>query len=506
VPNLAEPLFVEPSWISLVPAVVTVALAFATRQVLLALLAGVATASAVLFLQTGAPGDLNPLRRFLLPLLASESFAPVLLVYLLCLGGVIGVWTKTGAALFFARRVRERHRGDSRSALFLAWLLGVVFHQGSSVGTVIAATTAKPASDPQRVSHEELAYVVDSTSGPAATLIPLNAWPVAVGAMLAGTIAPIPNAREGTLWFVAAIPFNFYAILAVASTLLFAFGLLPWIGASMRAAIARARTTGQLDAPDAEPVFLTEVEPGAGTPGYSPGLVDFLAPLAALVAVAGTPLVAAELARAGWLGTPWSAAVAAVQAWPTAPDTWLLEGFGAALLVAAAVPLARGLSLSQVLDGVVAGCRGMTSGALLLALAIALAAACKELQGAAYVAELIGDTLPLAALPAALMLVCAALSFAAGTWWGTYALVLPIAMPLAYELHADPAFVKVCFGAVIGGALYGDQCSPLSDSTVLAAMFSGADVMDHVRTQLPIATITALLAALASTVAALAVL
>ena len=490
---------VDPSWTSLLPAAVTVALAFSTRQVLLALVAGIATASVVLFAQTRAPEDLNFIRRFVLPELGSQGFAPVLLIYLLCLGGILGTWTKTGAALLFARRLGQRCAGDSRSALLLAWLLGVIFHQGGTVTTVITATTAKPVADPQRVSHEELAYVVDSTTTPAATLIPLNVWPVAIGAMLAGTIAQIPSTDAGMSWFLSSIPFNFYAIFALCFTLLFAFGMLPFVGRAMRAAIARARTTGALDGPDASPVLGVDVEPSVGTPGYEPTAGEFWVPVLVLASVTGAPFLLSALVRSGAIAVG-GAAGAMLEA--VGSGQWMFEGFSLALLAAVGIPLARGLPLSDALDGVVAGCRSMTSGALLLALALVLAAVSRELRGAAYLAQLVGDAVPLVALPALLMFACSALAFASGTWWGTYAVALPVAIPLAYQLHPDPGFLHICFGAVIGGAIYGDQCSPISDSTILAAMFSGADVMDHVRTQIPLATAAALLAGLSSTAAA----
>ena len=110
-----------------------------------------------------------------------------------------------------------------------------------------------------------------------------------------------------------------------------------------------------------------------------------------------------------------------------------------------------------------------------------------------------------AALPAILAALCMLIAFATGTSWGTYAVVFPIAMPLAWALAPDPTYVQICFGAVLGGAVFGDQCSPISDTTILSSMFSGCDLMDHVRTQLPLALGAAALGVLCSTVAAFVV-
>ena len=167
----------EPTWLSLLPAIVTIGLAFVTRQVLPALFAGVLTGSAVLFWQSGDWADLNPITRLFLPSLGSTGYAQILLIYLSCLGGLIGIWTRTGAARHFAEWVGERLAGGRSSSLFFAWLLGCVFHQGGTVSTVLTGSTVKPVADANRVSHEELSYVVDSTASPVATILPFNAWP-----------------------------------------------------------------------------------------------------------------------------------------------------------------------------------------------------------------------------------------------------------------------------------------------------------------------------------------
>ena len=109
-------------------------------------------------------------------------------------------------------------------------------------------------------------------------------------------------------------------------------------------------------------------------------------------------------------------------------------------------------------------------------------------------------------LPAMLTILCMVIAFSCGTSWGTYAVVFPVAMPLAWSLQENPEYVAVCFGAVLGGAVFGDQCSPISDTTILSSMFSGCDLMDHVSTQLPLALAAAGLGAIASTFSAWLVL
>jgi Na+/H+ antiporter NhaC len=455
----------DPTWLSLLPALVTIFLAFATRQVLAALFAGILTGSAVLLLQGSGPAEANPITRFLLPAIGSKGYAKILLIYLWCLGGLIGIWGKTGGAHHFARTVGNWMSRGPRSSLLFGWLVGILFHQGGTVSTVLAGTTAKPVADRHRISHEELSYVVDSTASPVATLIPFNAWPAYVAALVAGTIPLLPDEAASYRFFLSSIPFNFYALFAVLATLLFSLGVLPWVGGTMARARRRARESGALDAPGARP-FLFPEEPGEpgelAAAGYQPSIADFAVPIGVLLGVAILPFMFFEMDR-------------------------INEAFLLCVLSAMVLARARGMSLGVILDGFLTGCRNMTIGAIVLGLAVTLGTVSRELGTATWVVQAIGETLPRVGLPAILMALCMGIAFSTGTSWGTYAVVFPVAMPLAYAVDPDPLYVQLCFGAVLGGAVFGDQCSPISDTTILSSMFTGCDLMDHVKSQIPLA-------------------
>jgi Na+/H+ antiporter NhaC len=464
----------DPSWLSLLPALVTIVLAFATRQVLVALFAGILTGALVLYAHTGRPSDLNFIHRFLFPALGSESYARILLIYLWSLGGLIGLWEKTGGARHFAESVGGRLARGPRSALLFGWVLGCVFHQGGTVSTVLTGTTVKPVADRNRVSHEELAYVVDSTASPIATILPFNAWPAYVAGLVVGTIELFPDTDAGIGFFFASLRFNFYGMFAILSTLLFALGLLPWIGGTMARARDRARASGALDAPDAEPMLPTSPDVHAHTTGYTPSLLDFAVPVGVLLSVAVLPYL---LFRSNWID----------------------EAFVSCALSAMLVAKARGMRLGDVLDGFVRGCQSMTIGAIILGLAVTLGQVAKDLHTAQYLVATVGQVVPPSALPALLTVLCMGIAFATGTSWGTYAVVFPVAMPLAYALNPDPLYLQICFGAILGGAVFGDQASPISDTTILSSMFTGCDLIDHVKTQLPLALAAATLGAICST-------
>ncbi|MFO1054581.1 MAG: Na+/H+ antiporter NhaC family protein [Planctomycetota bacterium] len=481
----------EPSILSLLPAVVAIVLAFTTRQVLLALFAGILCGSLVVLIDQ--PGtDANPLERFFFPAIGSKGFARILLVYLWCLGGLIGIWSKTGAATWFAERVGARVVRGPRSARFFAWLLGMVFHQGGTVSTVLAGTTAKPMCDKHRVSHEELSYIVDSTASPVATVLPFNAWPAYIAPLVAGSIPVLtrsdPDVQlQDAVWFYfRALPYNFYGIFAVISTLLFSLCLLPWIGKTMALARTRALATGRLDREGAEPMVVTDADAAAKErhSGYRPALIDFAAPILVLIGVAVIPRL---LQSFGWVRN----------------GDWISEAFALSVLTAVLICWRRGMPLAAVIDGFVKGCGAVTIGALILALAVTIGEVSKQLHTADWVVARLHDNTPAILLPAALTFVSMAIGFATGTSWGTYAVVFPLAMPLAWAMRPDEHYALVCFGAVVGGAVFGDQCSPISDTTILSSMFSGCDLLDHVRTQLPLALAVAACAAIASTLCVL---
>jgi Na+/H+ antiporter NhaC len=468
----------DPTWLSLLPALVTIALAFATRQVIPALFAGIVTGSLVLFATTGVASDLNFISRFFLPAIGSHKYAQILLIYLWSLGGLIGIWEKTGGARHFAERVGLRYSKSRRGSLFFVWLLGCIFHQGGTVSTVLTGSTAKPVTDRFRVSHEELSYVVDSTSSPVATILPFNAWPIYVGGLAAGTIALVPDDAAGFSLFLRALPFNFYAIIAVISTLLFALGWLPWIPGPMAQARRRVQDGGPLDRPGANPMLVEAPSFAEDDPSdYRPHLADFLVPLGLLLAISAIPVT---------LGL----------------GSYVNEAFMTAVLSAILIARLRGMTLATILNGLVDGCAKMTIGAIVLGLAVTIAEVAKSLDTAGYLVGIFGGSLPPVALPALLMLLCMLIAFATGTSWGTYAVVVPIALPLAWALQPDANYLAICLGAVLGGGVFGDQCSPISDTTILSSMFSGCDLMDHVKTQLPMALVAAALAAVCATVAA----
>jgi len=463
---------------SLLPAVFTIVICFLTRNVLLALFLGIFSGGLII-------GQLNVINEFFIPSLGSENYAQLLLVYLWALGSLLGLWNRNGGARFFAETLAKRFVNSRTSAKVFAWVLGIVFHQGGTISTVLAGTTVKPISDKHGVAHEELAYIVDSTASPVATILPFNVWPVYIAGLI--TIEPlaalVQDEAAAIKLFLMAIPFNFYAIIAVVMTFLFAIGRLPLLNTPMAKVVERVRQTGQLDAPGSAPIAASELTASDVPEGYSPSMLDFIVPIFVLLGFCVVPIA---------LGN----------------SPLVFEGFGMAVVAAFLCSVSRGMKVSTAFDAMISGIKGVTIGAIVLGLAVTLATVSSKLGTADYV---IGASSGLLSnwpyiLPSLLLFVCMFIAFSIGSSWGTYAVVFPVALPLAFVLSQDPTYISLCFGAILGGAVFGDQCSPISDTTILSSLACGSDLMDHVNTQLPLAMTAASLAAVIYLVISLVVL
>ena len=451
---------------SLLPAIVTISICFITRNVLLALLLGVIIGSLV-------ASKANVINDFLIPSLGSTGYAEILLVYLWALGSLLGLWNRNGGTRYFAKTIANRFIRSRTTAKMFAWIMGVIFHQGGTMSTVLTGTTVRNVSDQHKVSREELAYMVDSTASPIATLIPFNAWPIYIAGLIemAGLFAILPiiaSTEDAVLMFYKAIPFNFYAIFAITMTFLFALDRLPLFGTPMQKAVERVKTTGELTAPGDTPMLTPELTEDKVAEGYRSGMEDFLAPLGTLFAFCLVPLAYGQ-------------------------GPWVFEGFAMSVVVALVLSLLKGMSISEAFDAIITGVKGMSLGAIVLGLAVTLAAVSKALGTSFYVVEVGGqllETVPFV-LPALLLLICMLISFAIGTSWGTYAVIFPAALPLAFALSPNESFALLTFGAILGGSVFGDQCSPISDTTILSSVATGSDLMAHVNTQFPLAMIAA---------------
>ncbi|MFT4941603.1 MAG: Na+/H+ antiporter NhaC [Paraglaciecola sp.] len=456
---------------SLLPAFIAIALCLLTKEPLVALLGGIVVGAVML-------GRFDITHDVLVPTVGTASAASILILYLWLLGGLMGVWAKTGAAQAFADHMSQHYVKGPRSAKLISWFLGIIFFQGGTMSTVLVGTTVKPIADKANISHEELSYIVDSTASPVASIIAFNAWPAYVQAFIfIPGVSFLATEGDRIAFFFAAIPFSFYAIFAVSGTLLLSLNFTKFAGRPMQKAIQRARETGQLDAENASPISAKELHMTSIPDGYRPHMMEFILPLVSLIIIAiGSFFI---------LGSPqihWA--------------------FSAALLLSISIALSKGMSLKHILDGFGNGLKGVVVASVILMFALTIGMLSKQLGGGIYLVQLLGNEIPFWLLPVLLQLLTMIIAFSTGTSWGTYAIAFPLALPLAWAiaqsqgLENPELYMLVCFATVLNGSVYGDQCSPISDTTILSSMTTGCDLMDHVKTQIIPATFAAGLAAI----------
>lgn len=462
---------------SLLPAFCAVFLCWITKEPITALLGGIVSGALLL-------GQYDLTGEVLIPALGTASVAGILVLYLWLLGGLMGVWSKTGAALAFAEWVTHTIVRGPRTAKLVAWFLGVLFFQGGTVSTVLVGTTVKPVADKENISHEELSYIVDSTASPIASQLAFNAWPAYVQAFIfVAGVSFLATEADRIAFFFSSVPFCFYAIFAVLGTFLLSVEKPLFLGKGMRAAMERSRATGKLDADGAVPLAAPELQSAKVPAGYRASMYEFIIPLVLLIFIAVGTFIVFKSPNVHW-------------------------AFGIALLLAAGMALVKGMTLKELIDGVGQGMKSLVIGSVILMLAITIGKVSAQAGGGIYLVDLLGEALPWFLLPVILQLMTMAIAFSTGTSWGTYAVAFPLAMPLAWaiangqDLSHPWFFMMLCFAAVMDGSVYGDQCSPISDTTVLSSMCTGCDLMDHVRTQIPQATFAAVIAAILWTILA----
>jgi Na+/H+ antiporter NhaC len=456
---------------SLLPAIIAILLCLLTKEPLIALLSGIIVGAIMM-------GQFDIINQVLIPSIGTTSAASILILYLWLLGGLMGIWAKTGAAQVFAEYMSQHYVKGPRSAKLVAWFLGIIFFQGGTMSTVLVGTTVKPIADKAKVSHEELSYVVDSTASPVAALIAFNAWPAYVQAFLfIPGVAFLATESDRVTFFFASVPFSFYAIFAIIGTLLLSLNITKFSGPLLKNARIRVEKNGELDGPNAHPVSAKELHANDVPPGYQAHILEFLLPLGSLILVAVVSHVV--------LGSPqihWA--------------------FSCALLLAAGIALFKGMQAKQLLDGFGNGLKGVVVASVILMLALTIGLISKQLGGGIYLVESLGEQIPYWSLPIILQLMTMLIAFSTGTSWGTYAIAFPLAMPLAWSIAqtqglAHPElYLMICFATVLNGSIYGDQCSPISDTTILSAMTTGCDLMDHVKSQIVPASYAAMLAGL----------
>jgi tetracycline resistance efflux pump len=453
----------EPTWISVLPPLLAIGLAIVTRQVYLSLASGIWLGWTIMAGWNPVAG-LGQAIDETVRVLGDEGNAKVIL-FTLVIGALIATVEAAGGVRGFVDWVERKNFVTSgRRAQVLTFIVGFVIFIESNITVLVAGAIGRPLFDRFRVSREKLAYIIDSTSAPICILIPLNAW----GAYVLGLLGE-SGVDQPLSVFIASIPLNFYAIsaiLVVLITVIFGVNLGP-----MKKAERRTQG-GELLSAGAAPLLDPEVLSPPPNDRIAPRARNMFLPIAAMVLMMPVALYitgGGDLREGnGSTSVLWAVLTGLTVAW---------------LLLLAQ----RAYTIDELTRTGLKGAGGLMSLALVLLLALALGSVARQLGTGVFIAQATGDLLPAAVFLPLVFIVGAGVAFSTGTSWGTFAIMIPIAVPAAQALGLPPApFVA----AALSGGVFGDHASPISDTTIIASMAAATDHIDHVRTQLPYALIS----------------
>jgi len=494
---------------SLFPPLVAILTAIFTRQLILGLAAAVTGAAALSL--PGEPAFLElPLavgRRALVDFVwlpVWQSFQLYILGFTTALIGMVRVVSLAGGTQGIAEVLAARAEG-ARSTRIAAFLLGIAIFFDDYANTLVVGTTMRPIADRFRVSREKLAYLVDSTAAPVAGIAVVSTWIGYEVGYFDQIMQDLGTGISGYELFFRALPARFYCLLAL--TFVGLSVLLRRDFGPMLKAERRALRTGQVLAPGARPMARSETESLPVPEGLCAHWLTAALPV--LTVVLGVVL--------GMQADAWSVPEAAAARQQYSVANWrywsvvFSNANGARVMFLAALAgsaLAFGLALSRrddsgrrpirphvALKTWVEGITGFRHALVILLLAWAIREACNAVGTSDYLMASLGTSLPPAIVPLIIFLLASLVAFSIGTSWATMAILLPTGLPLAHELGGLPLTVLAA-AAVLDGAIFGDHCSPISDTTVLSSIASSCDHLDHVKTQIPYAMVTMAIAAL----------
>jgi len=479
---------------SLLPPLIAILFALLFRQVILALLAGVWLGSFFLSGYDVVPSLLRVVDRYVVQTLTGPGEGAdhiSIIVFTLLLGGMVGITSRMGGMQGIVDRV-SRLATTPRRGQFAVWLMGVIIFFDDYTNTLIVGNSTRPLTDRLRVSREKLSYIVDSTAAPITALAVITSWIGFEISLINQSFTAIGVERNPLTTFVSSLPYSFYPILAVLFVLFIVLSGRDY-GAMYRAE-RRARTTGKVSSDSAVPLSNIDSENVQPAPGVTPHWLNGIIPVSVVIAVTFIGLWktgAASIAEAGGEGAGFLEALKESDSFRA-----LLWGSFSGCLAAAVLAITRRLlSLQETMSSWVNGIRSMLMAIIILVLAWCIGKVCVELQTADYLVHSLSGVLSPRFLPLIIFLLAMGISFSTGTSWGTMSILIPIVIPLVYGTAQAAGLVGAAFdrvllasiAAILSGAVFGDHCSPISDTTIMSSMSSSADHIDHVRTQLPYA-------------------
>ena len=443
----------EAGFLSLLPPIIAIVLALITREVVFSLITGILSGTLIYSIASG----MGPKAVFILALEFMSSRVGAnshMIIFLLILGALIAVITRAGGANSYSSWANKKLKGPKSAGLAVSFL-GIIIFIDDYFSCLSVGRMMRPISDRHKISREKLAYIIDTTAAPVCILAPVSSWAAAVIGMIDETAT-----ITGMEAFIGSIPMNLYGILSIVMVFWLCIRPKDDFG-PMAAAQARAEG-GEIKAPNSDeaPDEISAME--VSSKGR---LLDLLVPIVVLV----------------------TASIIAMLYYDDASLALALGGFLSLFIAFFMYVPRRLMNMKHFFSSAIAGVKSVTPAIIILCLAWTIASVCSQLLSTGdYVAGLvIQSRLPVMLFPPMIFVTACLLSFATGTSWGTYGILIPIVV--SFCQMGSPWLFLCSLSSVLAGGVFGDHCSPISDSTILSSAGAECPHLDHVKTQIPYA-------------------
>ena len=491
---------------TLIPPIVAISLAFITKNVIVSLVIGIMSGGFILNISGNNPfmaifySFLDLIQRAVDSL--ADPWNAGIILQVLAIGGVINLVGKMGGAKAIAEALSKRVK-NARSAQIITWFAGLLVFFDDYANSLIIGPMMRPVTDKMKVSREKLSFIIDATAAPVAGIAIISTWIGLEVGLIGSAFDSIGVQANAFGIFLNTIPFRFYNILILGFIVITAL-LLKDFGPMRKAELECRRGNQNLTSNEEVDKNLSKHDDLEPIEGVELSIWNAIIPIGALI-------IGALLAfyYSGYTAIMGGEDAAVIEIMKNSPVSFeaIKEAFSNAdasvalfqsALFAGIVAIAMGVSkkiftVSEALDIWVDGMKTLVITGVILICAWSLSSVIKELGTAKYLITLLSGSLPPFILPSLIFVLGAIISFATGTSYGTMGILMPLAIPLSYSINPEMSYVIVSTSAVLTGAIFGDHCSPISDTTILSSMGAGCNHIDHVRTQMPYAIFVAVI-------------
>lgn len=477
--------------LSIVVPLIAIVLSFITRQVILSLATAVFVGAVILNGGNVFHGFLRMCDQYIVGTV-TDTWNVTLMLFILAVGGLIAVMARMGGTQAMALAMARKAK-NAKHALVVTWIMGIIIFFEDMANSLIVGPTMRPVTDELRISREKLSYVIDSTAGPVTDMAFISSWVAYEIGMIGIALTTAGLAVENTYGiFLETVSYRFYNIFAIALVIIIILTQKDY--GPMYAAEKRARLSGNLVNEGSTPMMSKELDAMNVKEGTPLRMCNAIVPIVTFIVI--------TLLAMYYTGGGFDNAFSIETIKNAFGDCDSAASIFYAVVIASIVSIVMAvvqkiMTLREAIDVWMNGCKELLLTVTILLFAWTSGSIMSDLGTGAYIAELVGGTVPGAILPVIIFAVSCLVSFSTGTSYGTTAIMIPIAFPLAMGVNGGvlDAYAVLTIAAVTSGAIFGDHCSPISDTTIMSSMGSAADLMDHVRTQIPYAVTAAATAA-----------